>query len=392
MDTPHADPFTLTLEELRRRTSQKWRHYPADVIPAWIAEMDVLPAPAVIEAVAEAIRTGDTGYSMSEGYRAAMAGFARDRWGWSFDPDEACGVADVMSGIGALIRALTDPGDAVVISPPVYPPFFEVVATTGRRVVEAGLGDDGRLDPAALEDAFRDGGRVYLLCNPHNPTGVVHRPDELARLAELASEYRVHVLSDEIHAPLVYRRAAFTPYLSVPGTASAFSILSASKGWNLAGLKAAIVVPGADGVDTVRAWPHLITDGATHIGVIAQTAALTAGGDWLDAVVDAVERRADELAVLLREHVPGIGYRVPDGTFLAWLDCRELDLGDDPAAVILERGRVALTSGSWFGRAGRGFVRLNMGTSADLLGRIVQGIARASPVRERPVAAVPKPG
>lgn len=378
MAAAHPDPFSLTLDELRRRTSQKWRYYPAEAIPAWIAEMDVIPAEAVIDAVTHAMTTGDTGYSMSGGYLAAMADFARDRWDWEFDPSEGTGVADVMSGIGALIRSLTEPGERIAISPPVYPPFFEVIATNDRQVVEAPLTEDGRLDPSTIERAFRSGARVYLLCNPHNPTGVVHRRDELAELAELAADHGVRVLSDEIHAPLVYSRATFVPYLTVPGTQSAFSILSASKGWNLAGLKAAMVIPGAEGVDVVRSWPHLVTDGATHIGVIAQTAALRDGRDWLDAVVAAITRRADELADLVRDRLPGVGYRIPEATFLAWLDLGGRGMGDDPAAVILRRGRVALTSGTWFGDAGRGFVRLNMGTSAEILGAIVDGIAAAT--------------
>ncbi len=377
MAAAHPDPFSLTLAELRGRTSQKWRYYPPDVIPAWIAEMDAELAAPVVDAVTRAMAMGDTGYSMSEGYREAMAEFAHDRWGWAFEPSEASGVADVMTGIGALLRALTRPGDPVVVSPPVYPPFFEVVTTMGRRVVEAPLADDGRLDPDALEAAFRTGARVYLLCNPHNPTGVVHRRDELTDLAELAAAHGVHVLSDEIHAPLVHHGVEFVPYLTVPGTESAFSLLSASKGWNLAGLKGAIVVPGDEGRRIVRGWPHLVTDGATHLGVIGQTAALRDGRDWLDAAVAAIARRATELAGLVAERLPGIGYQVPEATFLAWLDFRGRGLGDDPAAVILERGRVALTSGSWFGDAGRGFARLNMGTSSELLGAIVDGIRRA---------------
>lgn len=377
MAADHPDPFSLTLDELRARTSQKWRYYPDDVIPAWIAEMDVTLAAPVVDAVTRAMAMGDTGYSMSEGYREAMAEFARDRWDWTFEPSEASGVADVMTGIGALIRALTRPGDPVVISPPVYPPFFEVVTTMGRRVVEAPLADDGRLDLDALESAFAAGARVHLLCNPHNPTGVVHTRDELTRLAEIAAAHGVHVLSDEIHAPLVHHGVAFVPYLTVPGTESAFSLLSASKGWNLAGLKGAIVVPGADGRRIVRGWPHLVTDGATHLGVIGQTAALRDGRDWLDAVVTSIARRATELGGLLDEHLPRVGYRVPEATFLAWLDFRDLGMGDDPAAVILERGRVALTSGSWFGGAGRGFARLNMGTSSEILGAIIGGIRRS---------------
>lgn len=376
VETPLPDPFTVTLDRLRQRTSQKWRFYDEDVLPAWIAEMDVMPAEAVTAAVIRAMEMGDTGYSMSEGYREAMAEFAANRWSWHFDPATSTGVADVMSGIAAVIRSLTRPGDRVAVSPPVYPPFFEVVRTLGRRVVTAPLREDGRLDLDALDATFATGPSIYLLCNPHNPTGVVHTRAELTALADLSARHGVRVISDEIHAPLVFSDATFVPYLSIPGTASAFCVISASKGWNLAGLKGAMVIPGGDGINVVRSWPHLITDGATHLGVIAQTAALRDGRDWLDAVVAAIGQRAQQLSDLLARHIPQVGYRVPEGTFLAWLDFRALGLGDDPATALLEPARVALSSGNWFGTPGNGFARLNLGTSAEVLEAIVLRLAQ----------------
>ncbi|HET7800564.1 MAG TPA: aminotransferase class I/II-fold pyridoxal phosphate-dependent enzyme [Humibacillus xanthopallidus] len=371
----------VPLDALRRdRTSIKWRRYPADVLPLWIAEMDARPCPAVVDAVTAAMTRGDTGYAGDEGYAAALAELAEAEWAWSTDPAAMVRVTDVLTGVAHLLRLLTDVHGPVVVSPPVYNAFHDVIASIDRRVVEAPLTADARLDLDLLDATFAEvtagGGRAaYLLSNPHNPTGTVHSAAELEGLAVIAERHGVRVLSDEIHAPLVFAPHRFTPYLTVPGSERGITVTSASKAWNLAGLKAALVVPGEDArADVARLHPF-VTFGASHFGVIAQTAAYRDGREWVRDLVVELDANRTLLDELVREHLSGARLLVPDSTYLAWLDLRPLGLGDQPAATLLERGRVAVSEGTMFGAAGAGHVRVNFATSPDVLREAVARIA-----------------
>ncbi|MFC7492285.1 MULTISPECIES: MalY/PatB family protein [unclassified Knoellia] len=360
-----------------RRTGVKWGHYPDDVLPLWVAEMDATPCEPVVEAVSAALRRGDTGYPLGADFVDAAVGYAADTWAWTIDPTRATPVADVMIGLAELVRCVTDPGGPVIVSSPVYNAFFDFVAMTGRRVVDAPL-CGGRLDLAALDLTFAEvtaqGGRAaYLLCNPQNPTGTVHTASELAALAGLANRHGVVVIADEIHAPIVHD-GPFTPYLSVPGGQQGASFLSASKAWNLAGLKAALAVIGSDARSEL-AIHEAHTHGASHLGQIAAVAAWTDGRPWLAQVTAEIAENRVLLGRLLAEHLPKIRYAAPAATYLAWLDCRALGLGEDPASVIRERGRVALSSGPTFGDTGRGHVRLNLATSPDIVTEAVRRMA-----------------
>lgn len=365
------NPLTqVPLERLRRRTSVKWRQYPDDVLPLWVAEMDVDPAEPVARALVDAVREGDTGYPFGMGYAEALKEFAKARWGWDVAVDRTAVVADVMRGVVEMIKLVG--GDVVVVSPPVYPPFYLMVRGMGLPVVEAPL-SGGRLDLEVLERTFkhiRAAQPVYLLCSPHNPTGTVHTAEELTALARLAEKYGVRVVADEIHAPVVSKSATFVPYLSVDP--NGLSLLSASKGWNLAGLKAAVAVAGTDELSRL---PLEVSYGPSHLAAIAHTAALREGGDWLDAVLDGLDANRALLAELLAEHLPEIGYLPSPATYLAWLDCRRI--GDDPAALFLERGRVALSSGADFGTGGAGFARLNIATSPEIITEAVRRMTAA---------------
>ncbi|MFJ9852883.1 MalY/PatB family protein [Streptomyces sp. NPDC101150] len=385
-ETPdEANPLGhLTLDRLRRRTSMKWLRYPPDVLPLWVAEMDVNPPRPVVQAVADAMALGDTGYAYGTAYAEALAEFARTRWGWDgLDVARTALVPDVMLGVVEMLKLVTGPGDPVIVNCPVYPPFYQFVGNMGRRVVEAPLGQDLRIDLGALEDAFRRavaGGRraAYLLCSPHNPTGTLHTAEELTAVAALADTHGVRVVADEIHAPLVASGASFVPYLSVPGGERGLSLLSASKAWNLAGLKAAVAVAGPAAAQDLARLPEEVGHGPSHIGVIAHTAALRDGTAWLDALLSGLDRNRRLLAGLLAERLPAVRYRPGEATFLAWLDCRALGLGDDPAAVFLERGRVALSSGTAFGTGGAGHARFNLATSPEVITEAVRRMAAAT--------------
>lgn len=373
----------LTLDQLRRRTSVKWRRYPEDVLPLWVAEMDVPLAEPVVRAVTDALALGDTGYPAGTGYAEALAGFARARWGWDgLAVARTAPVPDVMQGVVEVLKLVTGPGDAVVVNPPVYPPFYAFLTHLDRRVVAAPLGPDLRIDLDALAAAFTRatvGGRRagYLLCSPHNPTGTVHTVDELAAVAALADRYGVRVVADEIHAPVVSPEVPFVPFLSVPGAEAGLSLMSASKGWNLAGLKAAAAVAGPAAAGELARLPDEVVDGVSHVGVQAHIAALRDGGAWLDALLAGLDENRRLLAELLATHLPAIRYRPAPGTYLSWLDCRALGLGDDPAAVFLARGRVALYPGPHFGTGGAGHVRFNLATSPEIITEAVRRMVTA---------------
>jgi cystathionine beta-lyase len=389
----------LTIGQLHQRTSMKWRAHPAAVLPLWVAEMDVLLAEPIADALHLAVSRGDTGYPIgARAYAEALAGFASRRWGWDgLDVERAAIVPDVMLGIVEVLKLVTEPGDTVVVNSPVYPPFYAFVTHADRRIVEARLGASGRVDSEALGAAFgfarRTSDRVaYLLCNPHNPTGAVHSPHELAVIAALAREHEVRVVSDEIHAPLVLAGASFTPYLSVEGAADAFAVTSASKAWNLAGLKAGLVIAGSEAADDLARMPEEVSHGPSHLGVLAHTVALNEGEAWLDTLLAGLSANRTLLGQLIAEHLPLVGYTPPEGTYMAWLDCRALGLDEPggadgpgmvtelagPARVFLDQARVALSSGHVFGSGGAGHVRLNFATSQAVL---TEAITRMGTVR-----------
>lgn len=402
--TSQANPLEeLSLDELRTRTSWKWRTYPDDVLPLWVAEMDVPLAPPIADALHRAVAAGDTGYVTGTELLEAYRGFAARRWNWdTVSVDRTRVVVDVMNGFVQLLDVITDAGDPVIINPPVYTPFYSYTEHHGRRIVESPLGDDGRIDLDGLEDSFRSaraGSRraVYLLANPHNPTGVVHTATELASVLELAERHGVTVVSNEIHAPVVYTGSTFTPLLSLPGAERAFALTSASKAWNLAGAKAAVLVGGAETSQALGAVPAWTARIASHLGVIAQTAAYNHGDEWLDSLLSGLERNRDILGDLLSAHLPQVGYLRPEGTYMAWLDCRQITTPEPeagpgastfgamtgPAKLFYDVGRVALTSGEVFGPGGTGRVRINFGTSRAILTAAIQQMGDAARSAER---------
>lgn len=371
-------PFdTVTLDALRARRSAKWRNYPAEVLPAWVAEMDYPLAAPIRAALVTALDRDDCGYAFAADLGAVFADWAAATWGWR--PTEARLVPDVMTAVEALVVAATAPGDAIVIDPPVYPPFAGTVRRTGRTLVEVPLvAVDGRpsLDLDGLARAYAAGARMHLLCSPHNPTGVVHDRATLAALAALAERHGVLVLADEIHAPLALPGGAHVPFLAVSEAAAhcGVGLYSASKTWNLAGLKAALVVTASPAAAAIagRLAPELAYH-AGHLGVLAARAAFTEGEPWRASALAILDRNRALLSALLADALPEVGYRPPEAGYLAWLDCRGLGLARDPAKVFLERGRVALSPGPGFGPGGEGHARLNLATTGPLL---VEAVAR----------------
>lgn len=378
MTEVHAEP----LEVLRSRTSEKWVAYPRDVLPLFVAEMDYPLAPVVARAMIERVAASDTGYVAGPGaLGAAFAGFAGRAWGWDVQPERVLTTTDVSVAIAEVLRVAIAPGDGVVITPPVYPPFFDLVPEAGGTVVQVPLLDDGTdwmLDLQGLEAAFAAGAKALLLCNPHNPLGLVHPAPVLAAVADLAAGYGVTVVSDEIHGPLAH--AGFTPYLSVSAAAAEHGVCvtSASKAFNLAGVKCAVMVAGSDRMSRLlSAMPDEVGFRTSILGLHASIAAFDHGGDWLEGAVSAITASRDLLAGLLAEQLPAVGYRPPAAGYLAWLDFRALGWGDDPAARALHRARVALNSGPTFGAQGAGHLRLNFACSPEVLTEAIARLAGA---------------
>ncbi|MFV0320096.1 MAG: MalY/PatB family protein [Microbacterium sp.] len=377
-----APVVPLPLDRLRARTSEKWREYPADVLPMFVAESDFPLAPAVTAALHRAVELGDTGYTASRTPLAqTYAEFAARRFGWDVDPARIRSTADVSMGIVELLRRVTEPGDRVIITPPVYPPFYDLVDEAGAVVERVPLTETDagwRLDLDGIETALAGGARAVLLCSPHNPTGTVHSPAELARLAELAREYGATVISDEIHAPLVHPGAVFTPFLTASAAAAevGYAVTSASKAFNLAGLKCALMITaGERPAEVVRGLPLEVEWRTGHFGMLAGVAAFSPESDaWLDGVLLTLDRNRRLLADLLAAEVPRARYRLPDASYLAWVDLGGLGWGDDPARRILREAKVALHFGPQFGDEGRGFVRLNFACGEDVLADAVRRI------------------
>lgn len=371
----------LPLDQLRTRTSTKWATYPEDVLPLFVAETDFALAPAIAETLVAAVERGDTGYVPPKtGYPDAFAAFAERRFGWHVDPARVRTTCDVMMGVAEAIRAVAAPGEGVIVTPPVYPPFFAVHDESGTHAVRVPLAETEsgwQLDLDGIDAAFAAGARAILLCNPHNPTGTVHSRESLAALAEIAARHGAWVISDEIHAPLTLPGAEFTPFLAASDTAAevGVAIMSASKAFNLAGLKCAHFVTASDAAQAVVSRIPMEVEWRTGLfGIMAGIAAFRDGDNWLDALLARLDANRGLLVDLLAEHVPGARYRPGQAGFLAWVDLRELGWGDDPSRTILTEAKVALNPGPAFGEQGRGFARINYGTGPEILEQAVRRI------------------
>ena len=371
---PH--PFDrLSAAELRARGSLKWTGITAD-IAAWVAEADFGTAPAVTHALRDAVDAGRTGY-LTSGLRSelgdACAAWQRSRYGWEVAPERVHPVGDVLEALRVTVEHFSRPGSPVIVPTPAYMPFVRAPQVWGREVLEVPMVEDGgrsTLDLVALGRAFDAGGHLLVLTNPHNPTGRVHTPDELTALARVVADHGGRVFADEIHAPLVYAGGQHVPYASLSGTSAGHAVTatSASKAWNIAGLKCAQVLLSND--EDAAHWSgidQVVTTGASSLGALATVAAFRRGGAWLDEVLSYLDGNRRAFAAVLEEEAPSVRHTPPEGTYLAWVDLRDALAGrtDQPPAGriarwVLDRTGVSVVDGAACGSAGDGFVRLNL--------------------------------
>jgi cysteine-S-conjugate beta-lyase len=376
------DPFglrSLDVATLRTRPGTKWRR-PDGRLAAWVADMDFPVAPAIRERLIELAST-DVGYpdwkhSGRSHLPLLFAERMATRMAWTPDVSRLWELDDVIQGVRIAVHHLTEPGDGVVLHTPAYPPFLDTIEKMGRELVAVPYPFDHHALDRQL-DAQR--ARLMILCHPHNPTGHVFDEHELGAIAEVARRHDLAVVSDEIHADLVFEPHRHVPFESLGADVSrrTVTVTSASKAFNLAGLRWAIMHTGSDRLHQAMSAvpPHYF--GAPNImGVAATEAAWLHGDEWLAAVRVVLDENRQQLAGLVRRHLPGVDYRVPDATYLAWLDCRALELGDDPAATFRDHG-VELSRGPTFGAEGIGHVRLNFATSPAVLDRIVTTMGSA---------------
>ena len=364
----------LALDELRKRKSSKWRQYPSDVLPLPVAEMDFPIAPAVKASLQDMLDRSDTGYlgAFPELFEA-FAKFSKSRWNWQPDTTQIRIATDVGVGIVEVMRTLIKAGDKVMLNSPVYENIWKWIPEVNATLVDVPLTENDlnyKLDLDAIEREYANGVKLHILCSPHNPVGIIYTRSELETIATLAKMYGVIILSDEIHGPLTFNKKDFYPFLSVSDDAKEVGIIitSASKSFNFAGLKCALIITESAMLkEKINAMPPALTWRASLFGAVASTAAYSQSDEWLDGVLITLNENRNLVKKLIDTKIPTIKYRIPDFGYLAWLDVSSLGLGSDPAGQILERSKLALNAGILYGPKHSNFVRFNFGTSEEII-------------------------
>ncbi len=385
-----ANAFDLSEEALRRQRNSKWGKYSPEVLPAFVAEMDFTVAEPIQQAVRRVVDGRDYGYPLRNGEKAGLAvatAFAarmKDRFDWMVDPDLVLPLADLVQGTYAPVLAFSEPGDGVVLQVPNYPPFRDVIQTTGRKLIPLSMRDDGTrfvCDTAEIAGAVNGRTRIFVLCNPQNPTGRVFTRDELLAMARFAIDHDMIIISDEIHSDLVYPGHRHIPLASLGAEIAdrTITITSPTKSFNIPGLRCAVLHFGSARLRDrfLARIPARLMGDPNAIGVDATVAAWAHGQPWLDSVMAHLLRARDRLVGRLQAEVPEIVCRVPEGTFLAWLDCTKLGFNTSAFDFFHDRARIAFSAGETFDPAGSQFVRFNFATSMPILDKLLDQMVTA---------------
>jgi cystathionine beta-lyase len=359
--------------------STKWSRYPADVLPMWVADMDFAAPPVIIEALQQRLLHPLVGYSVAQdSLREAIVADLWAKFAWQVKPQELIFLPGVESGFNMALKALVQPQQNVVVQVPNYPPLRHAPGHWGLNKVE--LEFDAQADGTYLTplNVLRDslsGGGALLLSNPHNPLGKVFGREELQAVADICVAQDAWIISDEIHAELCFDGRVHIPTASLsPEIAQrTITLMSASKAYNIAGLKTSfMIIQDAALRERVNHARCGMVDSVNPLGMEATRVAYSEGAPWLAELKTYLQANRDWLVEAVRSRLPGVTINVPQGTYLAWLDCSALDL-DDPQQFFLEQGKVGLSAGLDFGDQHQQFVRLNFGCPRALL---EEGIAR----------------
>lgn len=383
---PPPDFDAIRPEDRRPSRGEKWSLYPEDVLPVWVADMDFPVAEPIRRVLRFAAERSDVGYPIHPAptdVPDVVAARMQERFGWSIEPRRVEILTDVVQGMYVAVSQFSEEGEGVVVQTPIYPPFLGCVKALDRRLVECPLTltDAGyRIDLDALAAAVDDTTRVLLLCNPHNPSGRCLTRDELLGIARIAEERDLVVVSDEIHADLVWSGHTHIPFPALSEDAAQRSIVltSASKAFNIAGLRCGVAIFGSDALKKrFNALPRHLRGGIGTLGIEALRAAWRHSQPWLDEARAYLEANRDFVTDFVRSELPDVGLHPPEATYLAWLDCRSLGLEPSPYRHFLEHGRVALSDGANFGEPGRGFARINFATSRAILTEALERVAKS---------------
>jgi cystathionine beta-lyase len=376
------------LAELHTHRSEKWRGFPQDVLPLPVAEMDFPVAEPIKAILTEMVAHSDLGYlgpipELGLGFKK----FAAERWNWTVDEKQVRAATDVGVAVVEILRVFTKPGDSILISSPVYHNFYTWINETKLTLVDAPFertGDEATnpwvINWDSIEKAYASGIKVHLLCSPHNPLGFIYTKQDLLKIVALAKKHNVLVISDEIHAPLTFPGETFVPILTLGADAESVSVTvtAASKGWNIAGLKCAIIISQNTEMNSKLAnLAPAMHYRASLLGGFATAVAFADSGVWLDTVIAQLDHNRHLIKELLAEKLPTVRYHIPQNSYLAWLDLDSLHLGADPSVTLIEKGRVAFNSGHTFGKQCDQYVRLNFATSPEIITEAIDRIARA---------------
>jgi cysteine-S-conjugate beta-lyase len=382
------DVTAPSLAELATHHSEKWRAFAPDVIPLPVAEMDFPVAAPIRELLHSMVEKSDMGYlGPIPELGSSLAAFTAERWNWKVDPSRVRVATDVGVGVVEILRVFTTPGDGVLISSPVYQNFYTWMNETKVKCIDVPFihqqSEDVSLawsiDWQGIEEAYSSGIKIHLLCSPHNPIGRVFSEEELRKFVALASKYNVIIISDEIHSPLEYANHPFIPILTLGKEAeeNCVVVTSASKGWNIAGLKCAIIISASDAMhERLNALPPALHFRASLFGAFATAVAFDKCVPWLDAVIKQLDHNRHLISALIAEHLPEVIYNPPQHSYLAWLDLSGLNLGNEPTAVILDKSKVALNAGHIYGAQWGQFARMNFATSPEIITQAITQMAR----------------
>ncbi len=396
MTNPQTISFELSQSALQARRNAKWNQYDADVIPAFVADMDFAVAAPIQAAIERIVRDRDYGYPLRNGERAdrlvanVFAGRMKSRYGWELSPDLVMPMADLVQGIYALILAFSDRGDGVVLQVPNYPPFRDAINTTERKLLSLPMRDDGTrhvFDMTELKKLVDKRTRIFVLCNPQNPTGRVFSRDELLSLGQFAIAHDLIVISDEIHSDLVFPGQQHIPFASLGPDIAARTVTlnSATKSFNIPGLRCALIAFGTEELRERfhQCIPLKLTGAANIVGVDATVAAWTECQPWLDAVMEHLLKARNRMKEVLAAEAPEIRFHAPEATYLAWLDCRQLKLSSSAFQFFLDNARIGFSAGETFDPECAQFVRFNFATSMPILDEILDRIVVATRQNDR---------